>query len=200
MLLRMGLVKGAFAQATAGLEGWTAAQGLSVAELFHDFRAQKESRLIVELIRAKAPWDLDINLSMAQLEFETGEMNAVTESFARASIAEPRYHFHVSEFHRQRGQFQQAIYHGQLIKDPKEHLRARLAIYLEQKNYSLIASLDPIVRRNQALIDDEVRYALAYSLAQMGIADRAMFYLRQIKASEYAEKAALLKQTLSKIF
>jgi hypothetical protein len=167
---------------------------LALAELFHNKKASLEALTLIELARARSPFDLDTNLSAAQVYFQRGDLRSTANAFARASIRDRSFAYHATEMHRQLRNFQTATYHAQFIPHAKERLKARMAMYVDGGKFPLIASLDSLISRSELKNDDEMRYALSYSLLRQGNFNRPLIHLNRIRGPEFLQKAALLKK------
>ena len=60
----------------------------------------------------------------------------------------------------------------------------------------MIASLESVLSRSELAKDDEIRYALAYSLVRVGQISEPLKYLAQITKPELIEKTTVLRKTL----
>lgn len=196
LLLDLGLNQLALSLATSEYGSVRSSELLSLAQLFSEKKATKENLAFVEYARAMAPRDIEIQVLSAQLAFQTGHLRTTLDSLIRSAALSPRYQFHVAELYREMGKFEQATFHSQLIQDSQERLRSRMAIYLDRKNYSLVASMDSLVGREAGAGDDEARYAVAYALFAQGNFDRSFSYLNSIRQSSLIEKTSQLKKTL----
>lgn len=174
----------------------TSGEWLALAELFHLKKLDQEALILLEWARLRAPFDVDVNLSLAQVYFAKGMKLATVEAFHRASLTQPKYHYHLAEFHRQAGRHVQAQYHNILIPEKNEKFKAQLAQLIDRQHYPLIGAMEPLVLRSDLNRDDEVRYAMAYALSRQGEAGRSLFYLSRIQRPELLEKTAHLKRRI----
>lgn len=169
---------------------------LNVAELFQASQQTPLSLAILEMGRAQHPTNLDINLALSQIYFQKGMLWAAEEGFRRASITDAKYFYHTAELNRQTRRFQRSLYFNAAVVDEKERLKQKIATYVDANKYSLIASLDSVIQRSELNKDDEVRYALAYSLVRLGDLEKPLKHLSQITKPELIEKSTVLRQTL----
>ena len=97
----------------------------------------------------------------------------------------------------QLGNLVMAKYYNSLVNDPKKKLKQRLAIYLSQENFDLIASLDKVIDTD-SLKQDEFKYLLAYSKMKVGKLEDSDALLNQIKAPSYlSTKIIEIKKQIS---
>jgi tetratricopeptide (TPR) repeat protein len=174
----------------------TSTQLLNIAELFHARKFDREALTLLEWARTRAPFDADVNLSIAQIYFGRGLKRATVEAFERVAITQPRYHYHLAEFHRQAGRRIQAQYHNILTPAKTEKLKTQLAQWIDRRQYPLIAAVEPLILRSDLVSDDEVRYALAYALSRQAESERSLAYLTKIQRPELLEKSLHLKKQI----
>ncbi len=169
---------------------------LNVAEIFQAAGATGSAFAILEMARAQHATNLDINLALSQVYFQKGLMMAAEEGFRRAAITDSKYFYHTAELNRQTRRFERSLYFNASVMDEKERLKQKIATYVDANKYFLIASLDPVIQRSDLQKDDEIRYALAYSLVRTGDLEKPLKYLSQITKPELVEKTTVLRQTL----
>lgn len=169
---------------------------LNIAEVFHNYQLDSEAIAILELARAKYPTNSDINLNLSQLYFAKGMLIAAEEGFYRSAIELKKYNYHAAEINRQLGRYERSHFFNTMIEDSGEKLKQKIAIYVDQSKFSLIASLESVINRSELAKDDEVKYALSYSLVKMGQIDKPINYLSSITNSNLLEKSTVLRKSL----
>lgn len=168
----------------------------SAAEIFFQ-RGESEAALgLLELGRLAHPINVDLNLALAQIYFQKNNYGASAEGFVLASLNDNKYSFHAAETYRQMRWFQRSQFWNQFIVDPKEKLKQTMALYIDQAQYPKISALENIIMRSELHKDDELRYALAYSMALNGDVDVPLKYLASIQKPELLEKSSLLRKAL----
>lgn len=170
---------------------------LSISDLFQKMNLTQGRLAVLEMARVKYPLDVDINLSLNQIYYEKGMLLAVEEGFSRAALTDGKYAYHTAEINRQAGRYERSLYFNSRITDEKERLKQKLAIYVDKGQFALIASLEPILQRSPLINDDEVRYALAYSLVRSGEYKRPLQYLAKITNKDFLEKTVILRNALT---
>jgi tetratricopeptide (TPR) repeat protein len=169
---------------------------MNLAEIFQTEGATAAALGILEMARAQHPTNLDINLALSQIYFQKGSLNAAEEGFRRAAINDSKYFYHTAELNRQTHRFERSLYFNASVVDEKERLKQKIATYVDANKYALIASLDSVIQRSELQKDDEIRYALAYSLVRSGDLAKPLKYLSQITKPDLIEKTTVLRQTL----
>lgn len=194
----MGLVHEALTDALNWLHSTNvmSSQFMNLAEIFHSIHREDEALVILEAGRAREPMNAEINLTLSQMYFQKNLLQASAEGFTRAAESDSKYYYHAAELYRQMGDVQRSNYYNIYIVDPKEKLKQRIAGLVDIGNFPLIASLESIIQRSDLSKDDEIRYALAYSLVREGQVDAPLKYLAQITKPELLEKTTVLRKTL----
>lgn len=173
-----------------------ASQYMNIAEIFHAQNKSEEALYVLEAGRAREPMNAEMNLILSQMYFQKNLLNASAEGFARAAETDGKYYYHAAELERQLGHSERSQYHNIYIVDPKEKLKQKIASYVDRSQFLLIASLESVIQRSELSKDDEIRYALAYSLVREGQIDQPLKYLAQITKPELIEKTTILRKTL----
>lgn len=171
-------------------------QYLDVAENFHQRGHSDAAIAVLETGRSVYPSHLDINLTLSQLYFQKNLLLASEEGFARAAREDSKYFYHAAEVNRQLGRFQRAQFFNGFIVDPKEKIKQKIATYVDSGKFPMIASLETTLRRSDLSADDEIKYALAYSLVKMGQIESPLTYLSSITKPELVEKSMALRKAL----
>lgn len=170
---------------------------ITVADFFNKSGHPQGRLHVLEMARIKYPLDIDVNLNLNQIYYEKGMLLAVEEGFARASLVDAKYSYHAAEINRQTGRYERSQYFNARIPDEKERLKQKLAIYVDKGQFAMIASLESILQRSPLINDDEIRYALAYSLVRMGEYKRPLQYLAKITNKDFLEKTVILRNALT---
>ncbi|MCJ8277338.1 MAG: hypothetical protein MJK18_10895, partial [Bdellovibrionales bacterium] len=106
--------------------------------------------------------------------------------------------FEASELLRQVGKSYRSRYLNFQTLDPKKRLKQKLSLYLEEDNYHSLKLMIPQLRQHQLLEDEELRYAVAYSLFRTGDFKKSESYLRMIERDDLFEKSLKLRDEISK--
>lgn len=179
------------------LEAATPSDALAMAEVLLEAGAKEESLLALETARLRFPYDQDILLAVAPVYFSKGLKRATAEAFSLAAARDRTYAEHAAETLRQAGARQRSRYVNLFIPGEKERGRQKLALAVESSRWDLVASMDSLVRRSALEGDDEVSYALAYSLVRGSERARALSYLESVKTPGLLGKVTALMKTIS---
>lgn len=174
----------------------TSSEALALAEALQEAGAKQEALLVLETARLRFPTDQDILLAIAPQYFAKGWKRATAEAFTLAAVRAPDYAEHAAETLRQAGSRQRSRYWNLYIPGEKERGRQKLALAVEASRWDLVASMDSLVKRTSLESDDEVSYALAFSLLRGGEKVRARSYLEKIRSPGLLGKVSALFKTL----
>jgi tetratricopeptide (TPR) repeat protein len=169
---------------------------LQLAELFQAKGLSELALKVLELGRLRHPTNMDINLAFSQVYFHKGFLFVAEEGFARAALKDSKYHYHVAELNRQTGRYERSLYFNSHVVEEKERLKQKIATYVDANRYALIASMDSVIQTSELAKDEEILYALSYSLVRNGDREKPLKYLAKITKPDLVEKSTLLRQAL----
>lgn len=127
---------------------------------------------------------------------------ALSQSFSAALILETAakhnisLSFEASEILRQVGKSYRARFLNMTTEDPAKRLKQKLALYLEEDDYLSLKYMIPQLQKTQLLEDQEIRYAVAYSLFRIGDFEKSNEYLNAIDKDGLFEKSIELKREI----
>ena len=174
----------------------TPSEALALAEALQESGARESALLALETARLRFPTDQDILLAIAPQYFAKGWKRATAEAFTLAAVRAPEYAEHAAETLRQAGSRQRSRYWNMYIPGEKERGRQKLALAVENSRWDLVASMDSLVKRTALDNDDEVSYALAFSLLRSGDRERARSYLEKVRSPGLLAKVSALFKSL----
>jgi tetratricopeptide (TPR) repeat protein len=195
ILLELGLFHEAHVRAEGLLPNLasTDSSRLALAELFQVAGRTKEAFALLELTRLLNPQSLDVLLAWAQVAHSQNLPMATAQAFSHAALIDPKYYYNASELFRQIGRPREAKYYAQFIPDSNQRLQSQIAMAVDEGNYSAIASLEGPISRSNLKANDDINYALAYSLTLRGATSKAMTYLDRITRSDVVNRAVSLR-------
>lgn len=191
---KIGLQKEALNLAIKYLQKYnsSASECLALSQYF----SGDEKIKILEISKAVHPFDVDINLAYAQVKYLISNFESAAEAFSIAALTEQKYYFHASEIYRQLGMIEISSYFNLFVEKNVDSIKLKMANLVESNNFLSIASMNNLVSKTKLMYDDEVRYALSYSLAQAGEYDKPTQYLLSITDQSILPKAVQLRKTL----
>ncbi|MGE4131146.1 MAG: tetratricopeptide repeat protein [Bdellovibrionales bacterium] len=192
LLLELGLAKTALEYSLALPTEPSVTESLALADLFYQRGEATAALQILEWTRLRYPEDVETQVSLAKAYFDRGSLRSTAEAFERAAILDGQYAYHAAEIQRQVGNPQRARFWIPQIREAKDQLRSKIALNVDLSQYTQMAALDAVVSTSPLIEDEEVRYALGYSLARLGQRARALKYLSGLKG----EKATRVRESL----
>jgi hypothetical protein len=142
----------------------------------------KEALRMGEVARLRFGADMELNAIQGQAYFKAELPLSSARAFEQSARSEPSFYLQASEIYRALGMLTRVSYLNLFLPEEKERVRQRVALATERAQYSWIASLQPLAATLAR--DDEVSYALAYSLFRSGDFPRALKQLGGAPVSE----------------
>lgn len=197
ILFKSGLKKIALKRALKKLPSLEEDDILELAALINKEDSQEALIVYLEAVLLEKNLSNDIKYKLASLYIGNGNITAAEALIRSIPGAADQYAFELAELNMQLGNLVMAKYYNSLVNDPKKKLKQRLAIYLSQENFDLIASLDKEIYRYGLIKTDEFKYLLAYSKMKVGKLEDSDSLLNQIKAPSYLAKIIEIKKQIS---
>ena len=155
-----------------------------------------EAAVFLEQAQLIFPGSPDVRKVLAHVYIERGEMSAAADLLYNAALLEPELLPEAAELYRRSGQTFRAMNLNSQIITQEEKLRQRLALYLEMGSYEQAAAMEIPLRRVGLLAEEDLRYAIAYSLFKTGAFDEAESHLAQLNRPDLFRKAAELRRAI----
>lgn len=169
---------------------------IQIAEIFYENQKFEEAFSILRLGLINNPQNLDLNLALIPHYFRKGWLQSAEHAFVTAAHIDSQYFYQAAEMARQNKNWVRARQLNRRISDPQQQLKQHIALAVDQQNYTEIASLESRITRSPLMNDDEILYALAYSLIQAGEHQRSLSYLNTIRSSQLMDKVLHLRKSL----
>jgi len=155
-----------------------------------------EAAAFLEEAQLIFPDSADVKKVLAHVYIERGEMSAAADLLYKAALLEPGLLGEAAELYRRAGQTHRALAINGRLSDQPEKFRQRLALYLELHNYEQAAAMELPLRRVGLLEDEDLRYAIAYSLFKTGEFGAAEDHLSALNRPDLFRKAAELRRAI----
>ena len=155
-----------------------------------------EAAVFLEQAQLIFPGSPDVRKVLAHVYIELGELCAAADVLYNAALLEPELLPEAAELYRRSGQTFRAMNLNSQIINQEEKLRQRLALYLEMGSYEQAAAMEIPLRRVGLLAEEDLRYAVAYSLFKTGAFDEAESHLSQLNRPDLFRKAAELRRAI----
>ena len=155
-----------------------------------------EAARFLEEAQLLFPNSPEVKKVLAHVYIEREEMSAAADLLYQAALLQPELLSEAAELYRRSGQtFRALTLNSQLIDQPEKY-RQRLAIYLQLGNFEQAAAMEIPLRRVGMMEDEDLRYAIAYSLFKIGEFDEAELHLAQLTRPDQFRKAAELRSAI----
>lgn len=210
-LIRLGLVEEARIKAIQSLVSESdpdtstssgtfsgASSWLALSDLFSEEGMPETALELIELARLQAPSDPRTHLAALPYYHRKGWLRAMADALEKASLFDAQYFHSAAEIRRQTGEFQLSEWWGLQARSGPERVRERISSAVERGRWDLVAAMEGAVSREELSRDDEVNYALGYSLVRIGQFERAERFLGGIREPRLLEKTAALRKARSR--
>ena len=155
-----------------------------------------EAAVFLEQAQLTFPGSPEVKKVLAHVYIERGEMSAAADMLYKAALLDPVLLPEAAELYRRSGQTFRAMNLNSQIANQEEKLRQRLALYLEMGSYEQAAAMEIPLRRVGLLAEEDLRYAVAYSLFKTGDFNAAEQHLAQLNRPDLFRKAAELRRAI----
>ena len=152
--------------------------------------------LILEAGKLQFPKNSDIVVMLAHFYIKKEKIQVAAELFDQASIIDSKYIKEASELYRRAKKLYRSLYFNTQIKDQKEKYKQRLAILLEFGDYEMAAAMEQTLKRIDLIKDEDIRYALAFTLFQTAQYDKCEDHLSQLMRSDLFSKGIELRKSI----
>jgi tetratricopeptide (TPR) repeat protein len=138
----------------------------------------------------------DVKKVLAHVYIEREQLSAAADLLYQAALLDPQLLAEAAELYRRAGQTHRALTINSGLTDQPEKFRQRLALYLELQNFEQAAAMEIPLRRVGLLEDEDLRYAIAYSLFKTGDFAAAEEHLAALNRPDLFRKAAELRRAI----
>jgi tetratricopeptide (TPR) repeat protein len=151
---------------------------------------------VLEVARLNDGDDLTLTRVLAHTWLGRGEVLPAADLLNAAARRDPALVLEAAELYRRAGRLIQALMlNGQVIDQPGK-LRQRLAILLELERFDQAAAMEETLFRTGLLIDEEIRYALAFAYFKTGEYDQVERHLAGLSSDDLFRKAVELRRAM----
>ncbi len=171
---------------------------IAIASLLKKAKQRALAIGLMEEAKLAYPKDADAMVMLAHLYIDEGKLHAAADLFDQASIYESKYIKEAGELYRRAKALYRALYFNAQILDQKEKLQQRLAILLEFGDYEIAAAMEQSLGRVGLIENEDIRYALAFTLFQTGEYGACESHLAQLTRSDLFRKAIELRKSIQK--
>lgn len=160
-------------------------------------KAQHESSLkLLQALQLMRPGHDLVALELAQIYLAKNEKFSAALILEEAAKHNISLSYEASEMLRQVGKSYRARFLNLSTMDSSQRLKQKLALYLEEDDYFSLKVMIPQLNKHQLMEDEEIRYAVAYSLFRTGDFKRSKAFLDSIEKDGLFEKSIELKKEI----
>jgi tetratricopeptide (TPR) repeat protein len=156
----------------------------------------EEAAAFLEEAQLNFPDSPEVKKVLAHVYLEREQLGAAADLLYQAALLNPQLLAEAAELYRRAGQTHRALTINSGLSDQPEKFRQRLALYLELHNYEQAAAMEIPLRRVGLLEDEDLRYAIAYSLFKTGDFAAAEEHLAALNRPDLFRKAAELRRAI----
>ena len=150
----------------------------------------------LENARLKFPTDENIAKSLAAVYIHAENYYSAAKIIHDAAYINPNLIKEAAELYRRAGSEYMALSLNGLIQDQTEKLKQRMALMLQLENFEQAVAMENDIIRIHLDNDENMKYALAYSLFKIGNYTKAESYLAQITDTGIIKKALELRKIM----
>lgn len=169
---------------------------IQIANIFEKANEPKHSREILEEAHLRFPGNVKVTIYLAHIYIKLGMLHTAADLFDQASLEDAKYIAEASEMYRRAKELYRALYLNSQIIDQQEKYKQRMAILLEFGDYEKAAAMEEALERVQLIEDENIRYALAFTLFQIGRYDECEAHLKQITTPELFRKSIQIRKSI----
>jgi tetratricopeptide (TPR) repeat protein len=155
-----------------------------------------EAATFLEEAQLIFPDSPEVKKILAHVYLEREQFSAAADLLYQAALLDPQLLGEAAELFRRAGQTHRALTINSGLSDQPEKFRQRLALYLELQNFEQAAAMAIPLRRVGLLEDEDLRYAIAYSLFKTGDFAAAEEQLATLNRPDLFRKAAELRRAI----
>lgn len=199
-LIELQLYQEALVYAERYLAGGTADADayLAIGSALKSSGEYDKALLVLEKAQMAYPQHAKITVMLAHVYIDLGKLHAAADLFDKASIIEATYVAEASEMYRRAKELYRSLYLNAQIVDQQEKYKQRMAIFLEFGDFEKAAAMADALERVDLVENEDIRYALAFSLYQTGNYEATEKHLQLLSRPDLFEKATQLRTNIEK--
>jgi len=170
---------------------------LAIGSAFRKNHEFDKALIFLESARLQKPGEVKILIELAHVYMDMDKGAIAASLFEEASQYENTFSKEASELYRRAKRMYRALYLNQQIVDQKEKFKQRMAIFLEFGDFESASAMGPSMSRVGLLENEDLRYALAYSLFQIGKFDACEEHLKILSRPDLFQKSAELRKSIA---
>jgi tetratricopeptide (TPR) repeat protein len=200
LLVDLGLYRGAveigrdlLAEATDDPGPW-----IAVGESLRRAGQAAEAATLLEEARLRFPADPSIPVRLAGALVAAQRPLAAAVLLEQEALMHPELALEAAECFRRAGALGKALSLNTRVPSSRDRYQQRLGLLLEAEDWPRASMLEPRLRREGLLDNDEIAYALGYAWFRLGDHEAALRLLRGIADPSTFERATALREAMAR--
>lgn len=169
---------------------------VAVGEALRAGRQLSEAQLLLERALLRFPESEKIAVQLAHGYLDDGHPAIAAMLFEDAARVNPQYYLEAAELYKEAKRADRALSLNARVSDQRAKLKQRLSLLLSQERFEQVAAMTPVLSRLNLLLDDDIRYALAFAYFQTGQLELAEQHAKTITQSKLFEASVELRKAI----
>lgn len=169
---------------------------LAIGQALRQGRQFKDARRILQIARLKYPDNVNATLQLAHTYIDDDRPLIAAMLYEDAARLDPKHTMETAELYKLAGRHDRALFINARVSDQKAKMKQRLSILLELERFEQIAAMESRLSRLGLLLDQNIRYALAYAAFKVGNFEGCEVHLKQIHDGNLYEAALQLRKAM----
>jgi len=175
----------------------TVDDAVAIGNALREAGETRQALRILEAARLEAPDNLRLARVLAQTWIDLDQILSAAGILHDAARRDPSLKAEAAELYRRAGWLMQALTLNAQVIDQAKKLKQRLAIFIELGRFDQASGMESDLVRTGLLDDEDIRYALAYSLFKTGRYDQAESHLSRLTRNDLFRKASELRRAMA---
>lgn len=169
---------------------------VAIGEALRAGRQLSEAQLLLERAQLLFPESEKVAVQLAHGYLDAGQTTSAAMLFEGAARTNSKYYLESAELYKEARRVDRALSLNARITDQKAKLKQRLSLLLSEERFEQIAAMEPTLSRLNLLVDDDIRYALAFAYFHTGQLDLAEQHARAITQSKLFDASVELRKAI----
>ena len=176
----------------------SAQEYISLAQMLQSGSESEEAIKVLEEAKLKFPSSAKVHILLGHYYNQKDMPHVTADLFEKGSYYDPKYLKEAAEMFRRNGALTHALYLNSKMKDKEEKTKQKVAIYISRGEFEKVIGLKDALDRYGLLMNDNMRYALAYAYYVVKDYEKAEMHLKKIEDDELFSKATVIRKNIEK--
>lgn len=169
---------------------------VAIGEALRAGGQRSEAKLLLEQARLHFPESEKIAVQLAHACLDDAQPAVAAMLFEDAARVNPKYYLESAELYKEAKRVDRALSLNARVSDQKAKLEQRLSLLLSRERFEQIAAMAPVLSRLNMLVDDDIRYALAFAYFHTGQFELAEQHSKAITDSRLFDSSVALRKAI----